>query len=79
MESIYWAHLVVVLCLGTFVSCLCQNDSDANFSAVYIVTLRQASAARYYGELTRDGASLKYGSSGRLNIHKPRYSFLCYY
>ncbi|KAG2689568.1 hypothetical protein I3760_09G145200 [Carya illinoinensis] len=73
MESIYWAHLVVVLCLGTFVSCLCQNDSDANFSAVYIVTLRQASAAHYYGELTRDGASLKYSSSGRLNIHKPRF------
>ncbi|XP_041024834.1 subtilisin-like protease SBT2.2 [Juglans microcarpa x Juglans regia] len=73
MESIYWSHLIVVLCFGTFVSCLCQNDSDANFSAVYIVTLRQASAAHYYGELTRDGASLKYGSSGRLNIHKPRF------
>ncbi|KAF5472167.1 hypothetical protein F2P56_008906 [Juglans regia] len=54
MERIYWAHLVVVLCLGMFASSLCQDDSDTDFSAVYIVTLSQAPAAHHFGELTMD-------------------------
>ncbi|XP_062161460.1 subtilisin-like protease SBT2.2 [Alnus glutinosa] len=73
MDSIYWAHLAVVLCLGMFVKSWCQGESDANFTAVYIVTLRQAPSAHYYGgELTRDSTGFKHASSGRLNIHKPR-------
>lgn len=80
MDSIYWAHLVVVLCLGMFVKSWCQDESDANFTAVYIVTLRQAPSAHYYGgELTRDSTGFKHASSGRLNIRKPRYLFLYYY
>lgn len=49
---------------------LCHDENtDAN---VYIVTLRQAPAAHYYGELRSD---FTHGSpsSERLNIHKPRY------
>ena len=68
--SIYWVHLLVVLCLGMFMKSLCHVEStDAN---VYIVTLRQAPAAHYYGELRSD---FTHGSpsSERLNIHKPRY------
>ncbi|KAK7844548.1 subtilisin-like protease sbt2.3 [Quercus suber] len=67
--SIYWVHLLVVLCLGMFMKSLCHVEStDAN---VYIVTLRQAPAAHYYGELRSD---FTHGSpsSERLNIHKPR-------
>lgn len=72
MDSIYRAHIVVVLFLGMLVSSLCQDDSDANFTAVYIVTLRQAPAVHYYVESTGDTASLKRASSGRLDTHKPR-------
>lgn len=49
---------------------LCNDENtEAN---VYIVTLRQAPAAHYYGELRSD---FTHGSpsSERLNIHKPRY------
>lgn len=67
--SIYWVRLLVVLCLGMFMKSLCHVEStDAN---VYIVTLRQAPAAHYYGELRSD---FTHGSpSERLNIHKPGY------
>ncbi|KAM3701117.1 hypothetical protein ACJW31_05G149000 [Castanea mollissima] len=52
MENIYWVHLLVVLCLGMFMKSLCHDENtDAN---VYIVTLRQAPAAHYYGELRSD-------------------------
>lgn len=80
MDSMYWAHLVLVLCLGMFVNGLCQDESDGNFTAVYIVTLRQAPVAHYYGgELTTDRIGLEHASSGRLDIHKRRYLFLYYY
>jgi hypothetical protein len=72
MDSIYWAHLVLVLCFGVFVNSFCQGESDANFTAVYIVSLRQAPSAHYNGELTRDTTGFKHASPGRLNIHKPR-------
>ena len=72
MDSIYWAHLVLVLCFGVFVNSFCQGESDANFTAVYIISLRQAPSAHYNGELTRDTTGFKHASPGRLNIHKPR-------
>ncbi|KAG6692355.1 hypothetical protein I3842_10G110700 [Carya illinoinensis] len=72
MERIYWAHLVVVLCLGMFVSSLCQDDSDTDFSAVYIVTLRQAPAAHHFGELATDRAGFKHRSPGRNISRKNR-------
>lgn len=75
MDSIYWAHLVLVLCLGVFVNSFCQGESDANFTAVYIVSLRKAPSAHYSGELTRDTTGFKHASPGRLNIHKQRYLF----
>lgn len=78
MVRISRTHLVVVFCLGMLASSLCQDDSNEDFTAVYMVTLRQAPAAHYYGELTTDRTGSKHVSSERLNIHKRRYLFLCY-
>lgn len=78
MVRISRTHLVVVFCLGMLASSLCQDDSNEDFTAVYMVTLRQAPAAHYYGELTTDRTGSKHVSSERLNIHKQRYLFLCY-
>ncbi|KAF2304591.1 hypothetical protein GH714_034536 [Hevea brasiliensis] len=73
MEGIHWVHLVVVLCLGLFVGILCENDSDSAIAAVYIVTLKQAPAAHYYGELRRETNVFKHGSPDRRNkLHRPR-------
>ncbi|KAJ7969229.1 Subtilisin-like protease [Quillaja saponaria] len=73
MGRIYWVHLIVVICLGMFVSSLCQDDSD-EITAVYIVTLRQAPVSHYYDELRRGVNGIKHGASGRLTrFHKPRY------
>ncbi|XP_015900722.3 subtilisin-like protease SBT2.2 isoform X1 [Ziziphus jujuba] len=71
MRSIYGLYLMVVLCFGMYLSTLCQDDSE-NTSAVYIVTLKEAHSANYYGELRREGHATRNGASGRLNIHKPR-------
>jgi len=73
MDSIYWAHLAVVLCLGMFVKSWCQGESDANFTAVYIVTLRQAPSAHYYGgELTRDSTGFKHASSWKIEYSQTK-------
>ncbi|GMY38179.1 subtilisin-like protease SBT2.2 [Fagus crenata] len=74
MESFYWVrvHLVVLLWLVMFMKSLCYENLGANSSDVYIVTLKQAPAVHYYGELRSDLTGVRHASSSRLNIHKPR-------
>lgn len=74
MEGIYWVHLMVLLCFGMFVGTLCQDDSDDSATtAVYIVTLKQASVTHYYGELRKETNVFKHGGPSRPNkLHKPR-------
>ncbi|TQE11994.1 hypothetical protein C1H46_002388 [Malus baccata] len=57
------------------VSSLCQDEDSDNFSAVYIVTLREAPAVHYDAELRRSSINgVRHGgASERLNIHKPRF------
>ena len=77
MRNIDLQHLVVVvLCLGVVVPCLCQDDSDDATTAVYIVALRHAPTSHYYGELREvgNGFQVKHGASGRTQFHKPRYT-----
>ncbi|KAJ9183381.1 hypothetical protein P3X46_007243 [Hevea brasiliensis] len=73
MDRVYWVQLLVVFCLGLFVGILCQNDSDSSITAVYIVTLKQAPAAHYYGELKKETNVFNHGSPHRRkNLHGPR-------
>lgn len=67
-------HLIAVLCFGMFLSSLCQDDSEeVTSAAVYIITLKQAHASHYYGELRKDSHGSTHDASARLNIHAPRY------
>uniref|UniRef100_A0A2C9W6P0 Peptidase S8/S53 domain-containing protein n=1 Tax=Manihot esculenta TaxID=3983 RepID=A0A2C9W6P0_MANES len=71
MERNYWVHFVVVLCLGLFVGISCQNDSDTSITAVYIVTLKQAPAARFNGELRKETNVFNHRSPNRRNkLHR---------
>lgn len=75
MESFYWVRLVLVLSLGLFLGALCQDDSDSNITAVYIVTLKQAPAVHHFeGELVRGRHGSRHGlPPGRMSrFHKPR-------
>lgn len=83
MESIYGVHLMVVvlvLCLGMLMGTLCQNDTTTTdeFTAVYIVTLKQIPTSHYFGEVRKDRFNTDFiqGASGKSNTlykHKPRY------
>ena len=81
MESFYWVrvHLVVLLWLVMFMKSLCYENLGANSSDVYIVTLKQAPAVHYYGDLRSDLTGVRHASSSRLNIHKPRYFFFFFF
>ncbi|XP_050109013.1 subtilisin-like protease SBT2.2 isoform X2 [Malus sylvestris] len=74
MGSFHGVLLVGLLFLGMLVSSLCQDEDSDNFSAVYIVTLREAPAVHYDAELRRSSINgVRHGgASERLNIHKPR-------
>ncbi|XP_051128881.1 subtilisin-like protease SBT2.3 [Andrographis paniculata] len=41
----------MVLCLGILIGCISAQDDEDSNAAVYIVTLKQAPASHYYGEL----------------------------
>ncbi|KAI9126861.1 hypothetical protein K1719_002457 [Acacia pycnantha] len=72
MGKIFWAHIIVLFCLGVFLlPCLCQNDSDEPTTAVYIVTLRQNPSSHRFSEF-RVGKDLKHGPSERTRFHTPR-------
>ncbi|KAI4299836.1 hypothetical protein L6164_033260 [Bauhinia variegata] len=73
MGSVYWAYLVLLVCLGMFLPTFCQNDSDAT-SAVYIVTLRQPPTSHYNSELRKVSGGFKHGASGRSEFDKPRFA-----
>ncbi|KAB2601615.1 subtilisin-like protease [Pyrus ussuriensis x Pyrus communis] len=75
MGSFHGVLLVGLLFLGMLVSSLCQDEDSDNFSAVYIVTLREAPAVHYDAELRRSSINgVRHGgASERLNIHKPRF------
>ncbi|XP_008225702.1 PREDICTED: subtilisin-like protease SBT2.2 [Prunus mume] len=74
MGRIYGVHLMVLLFLGMFMSSFCQDDDSDNFTAVYIVTLREVPAAHYEAELRMNSNGIRHGgSSERLNIHKHRF------
>ncbi|XP_009353895.2 subtilisin-like protease SBT2.2 [Pyrus x bretschneideri] len=75
MGSFHRVLLVGLLFLGMLVSSLCQDKDSDNFSAVYIVTLREAPAVHYDAELRRSSINgVRHGgASERLNIHKPRF------
>lgn len=63
--------LGVMLCLGVFVGCCCAQSNADNVTAVYIVTLKQASSPHFYGELR-----VKHNESDRMSrLDKPRYDF----
>lgn len=72
MEGVVAVHLFVLSLLGLYLRCLCQEDA-----AVYIVTMKQPSAAHYYDQVKRFGSSgVSAGASGAFNtLNKPR-SFL---
>ncbi|KAJ8758783.1 hypothetical protein K2173_000504 [Erythroxylum novogranatense] len=71
MTGVHWVHLTVVISLGMFLGTLCQDDSDgANATAVYIVTLKQAPTAHYYGELRKETNVFKHGPHGSPNKFK---------
>nr|XP_017190757.1 subtilisin-like protease SBT2.2 isoform X2 [Malus domestica] len=74
MGSFHGVLLVGLFFLGMLVSSLCQDEDSDNFSAVYIVTLREAPAVHYDAELRRSSINgVRHGgASERLNIHKPR-------
>ncbi|KAF5729261.1 subtilisin-like protease SBT2.5 [Tripterygium wilfordii] len=73
-RNINWLHLMVVLCLGILVGTLCQDFSDDETSAIYIVTLKQPPAAHYFGEeLKTRTRGIKHAGAGRLTRwDKPR-------
>lgn len=77
MEGIYLVHLMVmVLTLGLLAGALCQVDdgSDNETTAVYIVTLKQAPASHYYGELRKNTNVFKHGvPRNPKQSHNPRY------
>lgn len=77
MGGIYWGHLMVgVLYLRVWMEVLCQEDAPADDAAVYIVTLRQAPVAHYYGgdEMKWGSHELGHGNHERLNtLNRPRY------
>ncbi|KAM1008054.1 hypothetical protein ACFX2A_004636 [Malus domestica] len=75
MGSFHGVLLVGLFFLGMLVSSLCQDEDSDNFSAVYIVTLREAPAVHYDAELRRSSINgVRHGgASERLNIHKPRF------
>ncbi|RDX60195.1 Subtilisin-like protease SBT2.2, partial [Mucuna pruriens] len=74
MENMHLSHLVLLCLLGMLLipSSLCQSDAT---TAIYIVTLRQASASHYHHDLTTVGNNFRHGSSGRrrTRVHKPRH------
>ena len=73
MESVYWVHLMVVLCLGTFMGIVCQDGAD-EVTAVYIVTLKQTPTSHYYGELRKGTNVFRHGVPGKLDrLHTPRF------
>ncbi|CAK9167442.1 unnamed protein product [Ilex paraguariensis] len=68
MGGIYWVvQFMVVLCLGNFVGCTWSQDNADEVSAVYIVTLKQAPAAHYSGELSVKRNDIKHGGPGIVN------------
>uniref|UniRef100_A0A6N2L201 Inhibitor I9 domain-containing protein n=1 Tax=Salix viminalis TaxID=40686 RepID=A0A6N2L201_SALVM len=74
MEGMYSVYLVVmVLSLGVLAGTLCQveDGSDNGTTAVYIVTLKQAPASHYYGELRKNTNVFKHGVPRNRN-HNPR-------
>ena len=87
MEGVYLVHLVVmVLSLGVLAGTLCQVDdgSENGTAAVYIVTLKQAPASHYYGELRKNTNVFKHGvPRNPKQSHNPRYfiscSILCFF
>ncbi|KAL9403350.1 hypothetical protein Peur_000322 [Populus x canadensis] len=76
MEGVYLEHLVVmVLSLGVLAGTLCQVDdgSENGTTAVYIVTLKQAPASHYYGELRKNTNVFKHGvPRNPKQSHNPR-------
>lgn len=79
MGSIYWVHVVLVLCLLMFISSSCQDDLDG---AVYIVTLKQAPSAHYNAQRrTKSNRLFTHGTSEILKTpHKARcFLFLIVY
>ncbi|KAL5577847.1 hypothetical protein UlMin_019546 [Ulmus minor] len=65
MRSIYGLYLVVVVCFGMCICIFCEDDSDANITAVYIVTLREAPASHYDYELRRNSKGFRDDAPGR--------------
>ncbi|GAV57260.1 Peptidase_S8 domain-containing protein/Inhibitor_I9 domain-containing protein [Cephalotus follicularis] len=75
MGSFYLVRSVLVLWLGfLFVGTLCESQDDSDsITAVYIVTLKQAPASHFNGELRREAHGFKLGAAERLNrFNKPR-------
>ncbi|KAJ6950585.1 hypothetical protein NC651_004304 [Populus alba x Populus x berolinensis] len=76
MEGVYLVHLVVmVLSLGVLAGTLCQVDdgSENGTTAVFIVTLKQAPASHYYGELRKNTNVFKHGvPRNPMQSHNPR-------
>ncbi|KAJ6297879.1 hypothetical protein OIU76_019067 [Salix suchowensis] len=73
-SGMYSVYLVVmVLSLGVLAGTLCQveDGSDNGTTAVYIVTLKQAPASHYYGELRKNTNVFKHGVPRNRN-HNPR-------
>lgn len=72
MESICWLHLMVVLCLGTFLSVVCQDGAD-EVTAVYIVTLKETPTSHYYNELRKETNVFRHRIPRKLDrLHRPR-------
>lgn len=71
MGSIYWVHVVLVLCLVMFISSSCQDDIDG---AVYIVTLKALSSRHNAQRRTKSNRLFTHGTSEILKTpHKARY------
>lgn len=70
MGSIYWVHVVLVLCLVMFISSSCQDDIDG---AVYIVTLKALSSRHNAQRRTKSNRLFTHGTSEILKTpHKAR-------
>ncbi|KAF4391018.1 hypothetical protein CsatB_001453 [Cannabis sativa] len=74
MRSIYGFYLIVVICFGMYISTFCQEDSDEDITAIYIVTLKEAqTTTHYYNEMRSVNHSSKLGGYGKFDVHKRRF------